>query len=1334
MKRNFYFSLFLCFVPFVSLSAQVKVDKTENEVTIGNEYLSRTFKIEGQSLVPGTLINKRTDGGNTIFMPSTGSEEFSLRIVNKTQMYPNPVVRTNWTVTTDSWCNDNAKSGPANFAIDGDETTIWHTNYRGTSGTGPEELPHWLLFDMKVEHTLKSFGYVPRLDGGDNGKIKGYELYVSDDVSKIDEPGSLAAKGEFVLEGSDPVWINLVSPVIGRYVKLKEITSQNGQKFGSCAEFYVSQDTFIEPKALIKASDMTIKNVLVSDIEDGKRITFDMEPYQLGDVNWDIDMVVEMKDMDHFMHKYLQISTPMEQREKARIDYIDMEDLGTATVPETNKWSHPEMGGGVGGMSGYTIALGQPVYIDGLFFGSEFPQTENDISENMAHIRYYSGKSLEELAAENRLSNGYFTTWKNVVGAARSATDWDVVRSDFFAYINSIATPTDLRLQYNSWYDFMMDINETNILASFKEMERGFTQYGVRPLDCYVVDDGWNAYGPWQSDNTMGFWQFNSKFPNGLAKPSLYSHQIASNFGLWLGPRGGYNYPGAFAQFLQAQGNGTYSNTSGDIVTGDKQYLKKLQEFFLDNQKEYAINYWKLDGFQTAAPQPSNNGRYITGGKNGMYYFTEHWERWYNVLTAIREDAKSRNSNYWINLTCYVNPSPWLLQWGNSVWMQNSTDIGRNNAGNLGTQNDQLLSYRDGRYFDFNRVRQFQFPFSNIYNHDPIYGKTGGVSPNGMNDEQFRSYLYMMSTRGNAFWELYYSYTMLDEGNKWMINAEFLKYLQENYDILRHSKLIGATPENGNVYGYSCWNDKEGIVSIRNPKNANQTFKITLNRTIGVPENATNLWRSLIMKYNTTSDDDNTVPFKYGDDITISLKPGEVRIWKFSPEKDVTPADFVVAGASTSSARSVTVDFTEPIKSPETANFKLYCGDEEYADAGFVKLLANNRSVTIDFSRDMDEAKTYRVKATNVSDWNNNMCNAFSPDFYFNKNAVVIRIDFAGQLKDRTGVEESVETSIMANMIKLRESHPVKSQKAILGRGDFNVSFYLSTTALSAKLVNQVGAFEITLDGGKPKFTVGGLTVKGDTVVNDGKPHYISCCREKNGMIKIYKDGHLQTSSYNAQIINESLVTGQFVLGGSGSEIELGEVELRSTAMSYKQNMEAITGRVIRYPIAVHAQGKAVLLKNSGVSVIIPDDGIYKANIKRGKNCSISLSPASGYVITDWLVDGVSQGSLNFGEWGSYNFVNVQASHTLVINSSIDVSVNDVQDRIKITTSPKQIHITGLNRSSTLSVVSASGIMMIEMKTLSSSSVMIPCAHWPKGVYLVKIQKDDKTTVFNIVR
>ena len=56
--------------------AQVKVSQTATQVTIENQYLSRTFNIAGNRLTPGVLVNKRAAGAT--FTPGQGSEEFAL--------------------------------------------------------------------------------------------------------------------------------------------------------------------------------------------------------------------------------------------------------------------------------------------------------------------------------------------------------------------------------------------------------------------------------------------------------------------------------------------------------------------------------------------------------------------------------------------------------------------------------------------------------------------------------------------------------------------------------------------------------------------------------------------------------------------------------------------------------------------------------------------------------------------------------------------------------------------------------------------------------------------------------------------------------------------------------------------------------------------------------------------------------------------------------------------------------------------------------------------------------------------------------------------------------
>ena len=95
---------------------------------------------------------------------------------------------------------------------------------------------------------------------------------------------------------------------------------------------------------------------------------------------------------------------------------------------------------------------------------------------------------------------------------------------------------------------------------------------------------------------------------------------------------------------------------------------------------------------------------------------------------------------------------------------------------------------------------------------------------------------------------------MIDEGQKWDINAEYLEWAKKNYHILKNAKLIGTTPDKGNTYGYSCWDGEEGIISMRNPSASVKTLSFTLDRNVGAAESlkGKTLNRTTILDHKTT--------------------------------------------------------------------------------------------------------------------------------------------------------------------------------------------------------------------------------------------------------------------------------------------------------------------------------------------------------------------------------------------------------------------------------------------------------------------------------------------------
>ena len=77
--------------------------------------------------------------------------------------------------------------------------------------------------------------------------------------------------------------------------------------------------------------------------------------------------------------------------------------------------------------------------------------------------------------------------------------------------------------------------------------------------------------------------------------------------------------------------------------------------------------------------------------------------------------------------------------------------------------------------------------------------------------------------------------------------------------------MFGGKPNDGNVYGYSCWNGKEGILSIRNPKNEAQSYKVTYDRLIGVGEDLGTVYGKVVVGDQRHQTDE---PLTYGKEVT----------------------------------------------------------------------------------------------------------------------------------------------------------------------------------------------------------------------------------------------------------------------------------------------------------------------------------------------------------------------------------------------------------------------------------------------------------------------------------
>ncbi len=793
----------------------------------------------------------------------------------------------------------------------------------------------------------------------------------------------------------------------------KRIEGKKSLKFKKfSAEFFVGfkrKKVFGYTTDFLSSNELKVQSVNVLK----RRVEFVFEPYAYNGARITFIMSVEIEDDKHYMHKYIELMVEPERQDLVTIDYIDCEHILIDT-PE-QMWTIGDIDKAY--LSKYHSALGQPFYINGLFFGSEFPLCENKIDDGTAYIRYFCGKRFDEL----KLNCGHtFRLWNTVVGAARSL-DERVIREDFLTYIRDISRDVNPRFQYNSWYDHMHDINDENISKSFMEIEKSLSQALVPPLHSYVVDDG---FVDWKAD----FWAFNKKFPNELYPASTLAKKFSSNFGLWNGPRGGYNSETPrFAKRMEKAGKGGYNRAANDVCVSSLDYIKNITNYYLDYTKKYDINYWKLDGFLLTAC-PSKNHGHITGGYNDMYQYTEMWENWINVFKKLRLSREAVGKEMWINQTSYCNASPWFLQWSDSLWLQNSDDIGfidKTPKGEKLSEKDvdRVLTYRDNCYYDFSVTRNYQFPHEFIYNHDPIYGNTAEIS---MTDDEFRKYMLMMATRGTAFWELYYSYNMFNAA-KWRINADALRFVRNEYETLKASQFIGGCPAKAEAYGYSCWSKNKGIVSLRNPANRTQKFEFTLDEAFGVNKNAQNMRLAFVYPYGRQTEDR---AYAYGDTITVNLAPLEAMVMKFSCAEEKLPQ--LIYGRF-ESQNELLLFFDDRIAVDENAI-------SSNAQISNIELLEDYSTLKITFDDKIDKV----FVSLTVKNIFGDMCDAqfsgkYYPDFICEDNKILCGRDFTVQCtlcKAEDGVLFSIGDIIN---ISSREGYGALRFKDRTSRGDIAV-------------------------------------------------------------------------------------------------------------------------------------------------------------------------------------------------------------------------------------------------------------------------------------------------------
>ena len=154
--------------------------------------------------------------------------------------------------------------GPAGNAVDGNESTIWHSGY--SSGKIHPDIPNNInnsfTIDLGDTYTAGRFDYVPR-PSGTNGDILGYELWYSTEA----EGENFVKLTEGTWESTKDTKTAVFDPVECRRIRLRAMSTVGGDQWISAAEFYVYKT--IVPEQVSKTTLEYFLNKAKGYVEDG---------------------------------------------------------------------------------------------------------------------------------------------------------------------------------------------------------------------------------------------------------------------------------------------------------------------------------------------------------------------------------------------------------------------------------------------------------------------------------------------------------------------------------------------------------------------------------------------------------------------------------------------------------------------------------------------------------------------------------------------------------------------------------------------------------------------------------------------------------------------------------------------------------------------------------------------------------------------------------------------------------------------------------------------------------------------------------------------------------
>ncbi len=546
-----------------------------------------------------------------------------------------------------------------------------------------------------------------------------------------------------------------------------------------------------------------------------------------------------------------------------------------------------------------------PVFIDNFYMGVEFPIAYTRKIDDKVVLAHKPGTKLQ--------SNKWYSSHKLLCGLAQKGKEMET----FLEYISeNRPSPKGFHLNYNSWWTSSVPYTEEEILKLMDKFKKNlYEPYGIS-FDTFSIDLGWSVKDKvWEIDKET--------FPEGFTNIQKEIRKMDGNIGLWVSPSNFYS-PASFDNEI-AEKNGYETKTIewGDrkvklLCLGGEKYSDKFRESLVDIVTKYGVRHIKFDGYYLTCP--SEDHGHLPGELSSEQVAMGGIKAW----QALRKAAP----DIWFETTCFGNPSPWWLFYVNSVIGMHGDDAPHGRVP-CPVYRESYTTARD--YWSLQGAVRFPVPEK----AQEVLGIVHQTVEPFLNDG------VATIMRGHMFVPLYVNPKYMNE-LRWQQMAELIKWSKENSSVLMNTKILlpadwqgDSMPSLGSqkdvmprqVYGYSHFNDKKGLVQLRNPWIEVQQYTLVLDEKIGFSRNMKNMNAVSVYPQVRLYGED----LSYGDKLTLKVAPYETLVLEFDDKltSGLVSADKVVGNSIRTSIKEKEIKRIEyqDIKETYGPNWTSLVGD-----------------------------------------------------------------------------------------------------------------------------------------------------------------------------------------------------------------------------------------------------------------------------------------------------------------------------------------------------------------------------------------------------------------------